>query len=83
MNTIGMENTKIKVGQTVDFEVPFTGEPPPDVTWTFNGYTLKPSANITISTTDKVSCKLHPLLDVHNLNTTADHIIFFLQIFHS
>lgn len=30
-----MKNITIKVGQSVDFNVPVSGEPPPDCVWVF------------------------------------------------
>lgn len=35
-----MQNITIKVGQSLDFNVPVSGEPPPDYVWTFNNKTI-------------------------------------------
>uniref|UniRef100_A0AC34GPF1 Twitchin n=1 Tax=Panagrolaimus sp. ES5 TaxID=591445 RepID=A0AC34GPF1_9BILA len=37
----GIKDLRLKVGETIKYEVPFTGEPTPTVTWTVNGKPLK------------------------------------------
>lgn len=38
-----MKNLKLPVGQTIQYKIPCSGEPLPEVIWTVNGKQLKPS----------------------------------------
>lgn len=37
INKLAMEDQKLKVGQSLEFDVPISGEPPPEVFWTLDG----------------------------------------------
>lgn len=37
----GIKDLRLKVGETIKYEIPFTGEPTPTVSWTVNGKPLK------------------------------------------
>lgn len=43
-----MKQVTIKVGQSVEFDVPVSGEPPPDKVWTFNQKALDGDGHIAV-----------------------------------
>uniref|UniRef100_A0A7E4VU92 non-specific serine/threonine protein kinase n=1 Tax=Panagrellus redivivus TaxID=6233 RepID=A0A7E4VU92_PANRE len=49
----GIKDLRLKVGETIKYEVPFTGEPLPSVTWTVNGKPLKQITRVKLSTDRK------------------------------
>lgn len=52
---MAMEDLKLKVGQTVEYDVPFSGEPPPEATWSVDGNNIYPSNRVVIKTKDEGS----------------------------
>lgn len=44
-----MKSVTIKVGQSLEFDVPVIGEPPPEKVWTMNGQPVKDDGRITVS----------------------------------
>lgn len=47
-----MTDQKLKVGQTLEFEVPISGEPEPEVSWSLNGAKIMPSKRVTIESVE-------------------------------
>lgn len=55
INKHAMSDIKLKVGQTIQFEVPIGGEPPPEVIWTVKDIKISPSLRTSIKTIEKAS----------------------------
>ncbi|XP_037071181.1 LOW QUALITY PROTEIN: twitchin-like [Pollicipes pollicipes] len=47
-----MVNLKLRAGQSIEYDVPVAGEPPPSKTWSFQEIDLVPSERIKITTED-------------------------------
>uniref|UniRef100_A0A914UY65 Twitchin n=1 Tax=Plectus sambesii TaxID=2011161 RepID=A0A914UY65_9BILA len=60
INRNDLPQTTAKVGQPVKFNVNIEGEPPPEVTWEFNGAVIRGDANLTIENPDYISRFLIP-----------------------
>jgi hypothetical protein len=50
--TIGtqIKDLRLKVGETIKYEVPIGGEPTPDVSWTIDDQPLKVTGRVKVST---------------------------------
>ncbi|CAD6198887.1 unnamed protein product, partial [Caenorhabditis auriculariae] len=46
----GIKDLRLKVGETIKYEVPISGEPLPEVSWTVDGKPLKPVGRVKMST---------------------------------
>ncbi|XGW29138.1 hypothetical protein V3C99_008720 [Haemonchus contortus] len=46
----GIKDLRLKVGETIKYDVDITGEPLPEVAWTVNGKPLKPIGRVKMST---------------------------------
>lgn len=48
--TGGIKDLRLKVGETIKYDVPISGEPLPEVSWTVNGKPLKVAGRVKMST---------------------------------
>ena len=46
----GIADQRLKVGETIKYEVPISGEPTPEVSWTVNGKPLKVGGRVKMTT---------------------------------
>lgn len=53
MDKTGLKNLKIKVGETIKYDLAIGGEPPPEVSWFVNDKPLKSGGRIKITTEKK------------------------------
>ncbi|CAK5074870.1 unnamed protein product [Meloidogyne enterolobii] len=68
-----MKAITIKVGQSLDFNVPVTGEPPPEKTWTINGKPIDDDSKIRVTNEEyKTNLALR--------NATRDHAGTYLLV---
>lgn len=66
----GIKDLRLKVGETIKYDVDITGEPVPEVAWVVDGKPLKPIGRVKMSTErGKTKLKVR----------AANHSIFFLS----